>query len=353
MSKIILYSNEYDLTKYKSFKKIPTFKYYWVINLYLGKSKYFPHFDKIYVLHEDYELESIQMIYNMLNINGKLYLKQVDKYKNYFKKYKNIEDFYIVKKKNNFQYIIPSYRIIDFIICGVQLSLDELITYNLAKHPDININTDSDPKTSQAHFFDINWQNGVDFYKSYFDYSKKIVGERTASLLYLKYTYPLMYSMNPHVKLIIILFNPVHRAFKHWIMAKTVWNYQKTFEEAIEEELNNKFDIVNFYTASTHFIKKGFYFEQITELFKYFPRYNVLIVIEEDIFKNKKQEFEKIFTFLNADYTKMTDIFINENRIDNKKNYKMDENTYNKLINIYKDDILNLERLLNIKTNWI
>ena len=350
MSKLILYSKEHQLNKYKSYKSMNKILYYWLINLYLGRSVYFPHFDKIFVLYDDYELESIQMIYNMLNINGKLYLIQTDKYKNYFLNYKLKKDFYIISKKNNIQYVIPTYRTVEFIICGVQSSIDEILTYNLSKHPDIYINNDSDPKTSQAHFFDINWQNGIEFYKSYFDYSKKIVGEKTASLIYLKYTYPLIYSTNPHVKLMIVLLNPAHRAFYHWLLAKNIWNYTKTFEEAIEDELKNRLsDNVNFYTASLHFVKKGFYYEQIIELFKWFPRYNILILLEEDILKNKEKEFAKVSNFLNIDYDKFTDIVLEDKR--NHSN--MEDIYYNKLINIYKDDILKLENLLNIKTNWI
>jgi len=64
MSKLVLYSNEQQLTKYKSYKSMNQILYYWLINLYTGKSVYYPHFDKIFVLYDNYEIESIYMIYN-------------------------------------------------------------------------------------------------------------------------------------------------------------------------------------------------------------------------------------------------------------------------------------------------
>ncbi len=350
MSKLVLYSDESQLTRYKSYKSMNKIFYYWFINLYLGKSAYSPHFDKIFVLYDDYELESIQMIFNMLNINGKLYIIKNDKYKDYFPNYKIKKDFLTIIKKNNIQYTIPTYRTVEFIIGGVQSSIADLLTYNLSNHPDIYINTDSDPTISQTHFYDINWQNGIDYYKSYFDYSKKIVGEKTPSLLYLKHTFPLIYSVNPHVKIIIVLFNPANRAFYNWIMLKEKWNYTKSFEEAIEDDIYNRVsNNINFYTATLHIVKKGFYYDQLIELFKWFPRYNILILLEEDILKNKDQEFKKIANFLNVDDDKFSDIIID----DKIKHYKIEEVFYNKLINIYRDDILKLENLLNIKTNWI
>ena len=348
MGKLVLFSKDNQLNKYKSFNLMHKIYYTHIINIYLGRSSYFPHFNKIFVLYDDYELETIQMIYNMLNINGKLYLLQNEKYQKYFPDYKKKKDFYIIEKLNNIHYIIPTYRTVEFIICGVQASIDELITLNLSRHPDVYLNTNSDPKYSQAHFFDINWQYGTEYYKSFFNYSKKIVGEKTASLIYLKYTYPLIYSINPHVKLIIILLNPAYRAYYHYIMARDTWRYPKTFEEAIEEELNEKLsENVNFYTAARHFVQKGYYYDQLSELLKWFPRYNILILFEEDIFKNKELEFNKLANFLNID-NNFVDIKINK-----RNDIKMDDNIYNKLINMYKDDIVKLEKLLNIKTNWI
>ena len=132
-------------------------------------------------------------------------------------------------------------------------------------------------------------------------------------LRYLKHTYPLIFYTNPHIKLFIVLVNPVNRAFYNWNMAKTIWNFQKTFEEIVEDYFNNTFpNNINFYTSSIHFIQKGFYYKQIVELFKWFPRYNVLILLEEEILKDKDKEFKKISNFLNVDYSKFTEIIIND-----------------------------------------
>jgi hypothetical protein len=362
MSKLVLYSSENKLSK--KFKLMHNIYYYRLIDIYLGKTRYYPHFDKIFVLYDKFNLESIQMIYNMVNVNGKLYLTNTPQYKNFFTEYKLKNNFYIIQKKTNIQYPIPTYRIVDFMIIGVNSSIDLQITQNLSTHQNINISNISDSKISHTHFFDINWQYGIEYYKSFFDYSKKIVGEKTASLLYLDHTFPLIYSVNPHVKLIIILVNPAYRAFYHYNMTKNRWGGKKTFEELIDDELNDKFeDFCNFYTASIHYIKLGFYYKQLIKLFKWFPRYNILILLENEIFKDPTTEFNKISEFFNIDsftHVSLEDSpdldssgFFKSVSIKERSTLKMDDKLYNKLMNLYKDDILKLEDLLNIKTNWI
>ena len=66
------------------------------------------------------------------------------------------------------------------------------------------IDNNKDPRKSEIHFFDIYWKKGIDFYKKKFDYSKKIVGEKTPDLMYLTYTFPLIQSVNPYIKIIIV-----------------------------------------------------------------------------------------------------------------------------------------------------
>jgi hypothetical protein len=48
------------------------------------------------------------------------------------------------------------------------------------------------------------------------------------------------------------------------------------------------------------YIIKGFYVEQLTSLFKYFPAENIHIAITEHIFENKALAYNKMFEFLNV-----------------------------------------------------
>tara|TARA_B100000886_G_scaffold181021_1_gene124144 strand:- start:5394 stop:5780 length:387 start_codon:yes stop_codon:yes gene_type:complete len=112
--------------------------------------------------------------------------------------------------------------IIDFIIIGAQKSGTTSIYNNLIDHPKISLQSELNPELSEIHFFDKNWKKGINWYKSKLNYDKEIVGEKTPSLLYLSHTFPLIQQVNPHVKLIVILRNPIDRAFSNYKMHKKI-----------------------------------------------------------------------------------------------------------------------------------
>jgi hypothetical protein len=320
-------------------------------NYYNGAIINPPFVDKIIVLYTDFTIDNIYMLYNTLNINGKLCLINTEKYRNIFKKYSIVKKFIIIKKKKNSIYIIPKYRVIEFIIMGTQKGGTTALAHNISNHPDIYINPNTDPSKSEMHFFSKNWILGIDYYKTFFDYSKKVVGEKTPVLMYLPHTFPLIQQINPYIKIIIILRNPVHRAHSHWKMIKEKWG-AKSFEEEIDDEIKYKLtQNKTAMTASRHYFQRGLYYEQLIELFKWFPRHNILILLQEEIIQNMHYEYNKVYKFLNLNKIK-NDIEYNI-VFETKNKDKIDINTYTKLINLYKENILKVEELLHIKTNWI
>ena len=179
---------------------------------------------------------------------------------------------YIVKKKNDL-YSFPEKRIVDFIIIGAQRSGTTALSLNISKHPDLYINNNENRKISEVHFFDINWKKGIEWYKKQLkseNKKNKIIGEKTPDLAYLSYTFPLIQSVNPFVKLIIIIRNPVERAYSHWKL-ETKRNGEKlSFSKAVAFELKYlKNQNKTFYTCAKHYIGRGFYYKQIKELLKY------------------------------------------------------------------------------------
>jgi hypothetical protein len=309
-----------------------------------------PFFNKIIVLRDDLTNDELMMIYNMLIVNGQLLFHK--KYVKFFKNaslYKN--EYYIFVKTSNLQYIMHYDRTIEFIIAGAQKSGTTALSLNIGKHPDIFIDKRKNPMDSEIHFFDIYWKKGISFYKKMFDYSKKIVGEKTPDLLYLSYTFPLIQSVNPYTKFIIILRNPVDRAFSSWKFTTKYFGENRPFETAIQQELDNLGkENITFYTSVTHYIQRGLYFKQITELLKWFPMQNILVLISEKVKNNMVDEYNKIYTFLNI---KTLHNITYDLEFESNDNLVLSSNTYDNLLQFYKKDIDSLEQLLNIKTNWM
>ena len=303
-----------------------------------------PFFKNIFIIHDELVEYDLKKIYNMCLVEGKIYF--IPKYKYFF----NNQNRIFIKKKNNI-YIFPQKRVVEFIIMGVQRGGTTSLAHNLSKHQDIYMDKNIDPKISEVHFFDLNWKKGINWYKKQFNYKYKLVGEKTPDLINLDYTFPLIQSVNPYIKIILILRNPIERAYSAWKLNVKHFDEKRTFEEAIKYELKFKKNInETFYTIATNYLQRGLYYNQIEKLLKWFPKQNVLILISEVMKENHDKEYKKIYYFLNIPYQKQNyDIthVSDDNSILNKK-------LYNNLIKYYKEDVSKLEKLLNInlKLTW-
>ena len=81
------------------------------------------------------------------------------------------------------------------------------------------------------------------------------MGEKTPDLINLESTFPLIQSVNPYIKLILILRNPIERAYSAWKLNIKRSEEKRTFIEAINYELKFFFikelisakNVINFY----------------------------------------------------------------------------------------------------------
>ena len=85
-------------------------------------------------------------------------------------------------------------------------------------------------------------------------------------------------------------------------------------------------------------------------MLKWFPKQNILVLISEKVKEDMNKEYNKVYKFLNiknlnnAQY-KLEHISTNKSSINPL--------LYKKLINMYKKDIKSLEKLFDLKTDWI
>lgn len=184
-----------------------------------------------------------------------------------------------------------------FICIGVQKSgTTSLINY-MNSNPEIYM-------IGETHFFDNNNYNNIKLYESKFKTNKKIIGEKTPSYCYLRYAIDRIYNYNKNIKLIIIFREPIQRAFSQYNMYLN--NNNKTLNDVTESEIlkffskfeNEKLD--NITQNGHYFISRGYYDEILNYIYSKFNRNQVFIGISEEIFLNKNEEYNKIFSFLGA-----------------------------------------------------
>jgi len=199
----------------------------------------------------------------------------------------------------------------DFIIPGIMKGGTTSLWFHLNQHPKIEMSPNflklrQDPDGSlredrkEIHFFDERdkWRRGIKWYQQFFNDNDKLQGEATPNYLHNFCAHKRMFKILPKAKLIIVLRDPIKRAFseynqiQHSYPISKNWCYlpRKSFRENILKEIEKKFE--------GGIIKKGFYMEQIKNLLRYFPRKQLLIIISEQMKKNPQETYDKICDFL-------------------------------------------------------
>ena len=142
--------------------------------------------------------------------------------------------------KKKFQSILGKYPFsrIDFIIAGTQKGGTTALDEYFRTHQSICM-----AHKKEVHFFDEDRyfekkSPNYSKYHKYFspnDYSQ-VIGEATPIYMYWNKAIERIHVYNPQIKLIIILRNPIDRAFSHWNMERDKGRESRTFLKAILDE---------------------------------------------------------------------------------------------------------------------
>ncbi len=202
----------------------------------------------------------------------------------------------------------------NFIIAGTQKGGTTSMYDYLVQHPQILPAT-----TKEVHFFENpnNRKKGILWYKSHFPLKlilkkkKAITGEATPHM-YSYHVPRLMHKMNPDLKVIFILRDPISRAFSHYQHNRRRKGRENlSFSEAIRQEKSRiSNDIKKVIKDEWHndainrtfsYMSRGEYEEQLDRWKKYFNKENILILKSEDFFESPQKTLNEVTKFLNID----------------------------------------------------
>jgi hypothetical protein len=189
---------------------------------------------------------------------------------------------------------------LDFIVAGAQKSGTTALHYFLKGHPQIAL-----PDRQELHFFDdedIFSRAPVDYellHRHFRPIGKSTIsGEVTPSYLYWKSAMERIHAYSPRIKLVILLRNPVDRAFAHWNMQRFKGREPLDFFDALKEEPRRITQPLTIESRRFAYVDRGFYSVQLERAFKIFPRDRVKLV-KFETFRDRKQEaLDSIFDFL-------------------------------------------------------
>ena len=197
----------------------------------------------------------------------------------------------------------------DLLIIGAAKSGTTSLARNLNSHPQISI------LPREIHYFSRNLDRGDDWYLSFFKASTKIQGEKSPSYLYYTACHAHIYRLLPEVKLIILLRDPVERAFSNWNMRYNDnrliqqgltfnKNYANTlasldFDKLLDYYLANR-GTSNGWPEPLDIFHRGLYIRQIENLLKFYNRNQLLVLITEQFFTAEGQGYDEVCRFLDT-----------------------------------------------------
>jgi len=143
----------------------------------------------------------------------------------------------------------------------------------------------------------------VDDYSNYINLfdgvsNEKAIGELSTGYLYSTVAAEEIYKYNSKAKIIIILRQPVERAYSHYLMnLEGFKDYSSDFHEAVSRDFNSG---VKGWGITHLYVELGLYYEQIKRYLDIFPAEQVKIILFEDFIKNTDQSVVDILKFLDV-----------------------------------------------------
>jgi len=277
-----------------------------------------------------------------------------------------------------------------FFCIGAQKAATTTLNDILSNHTDICL-----PNQKETHFFrdDHLYNKGIEFYiKNFFNINNntKIVGEIDPEYLYHKNVPKRLHKFFPQSKIIIMLRNPIYRAFSHYKMIVSRGQETKKFMQAIKTEPERiKKNFMN--NVRYSYTSRGYYSKQISLYLQYFNKNQIKIVLFEDFINDIEFHINDICDFLQIKrinkfdkiksnpstkprIAKLAKFFYNENYLKSllrpiykksksfnilynflknlnayKDNSKISESEKIYLKNLYNYELVKLSKLINIK----
>lgn len=202
---------------------------------------------------------------------------------------------------------------IDFLIAGVQKSATTSLAYYLEQHPKI-----CKHKSREMPYFSLEDEYRLGYlanFKRYFNHcsqSDKILAKSVTVIQDLEVMQK-VYQHNPDMKLIVVLRNPIDRAYSaFWFARKMGWESINNFEEAlnVEEGRKNKDMVIQ---RNTSYKKNGEYLNHLNNLFSLFPKEQVYILLQEDLQEDANKVCQQVFKYFGLEeYTSINMKRINE-----------------------------------------
>ena len=191
---------------------------------------------------------------------------------------------------------------VNFVIGGTQKGGTSALDSFLRQHPQICL-----PEKKELHFFDReeNFAKSPNYKKYHANFhpgaNHRVIGEATPIYMYWNPAPSRIWNYNPKMKWILVLRNPVERAFSAWNMETKRGAEHVSFREAVEKEAERCREALPLQHRVFSYLDRGFYTHQVRRLFDMFGREKCLVLLNEDLRADHTNTLRSVFNFLGVD----------------------------------------------------
>jgi hypothetical protein len=194
----------------------------------------------------------------------------------------------------------------DFVVIGTQRGGTTSLHAYLTAHPMVRAAT-----TKELHFITDRFARGRDWYVGQFPSDLEpgmLTGEATPYALFHPCAPYRLRDVAPVAKLIVLLRNPVDRAYSHYLLERSRGDETLSFAEALDAEPHRLFGeeaklIADpTYVSEPHkhasYASRGAYSAQLERWLTVFPREQMLILRSEDLYRRPAPTIARVTDFL-------------------------------------------------------
>jgi hypothetical protein len=268
-------------------------------------------------------------------------------------------------------YTVPTSRmrpLPEFLIIGAQRCGTTSLYKYLAEHPRF---VSATLKTKGVHFFDMNYDKGMAWYRAHFPTSAYralfrarngadlVTGEASPYYLFHPEVPYRLAQHLPTVKLIVMLRDPIERTYSQWQHELSRgFEHLDRFEDALDAEdgrlagevkrMNADPDYASFSHQHHSYVARSQYADQVEVYRSLFPAAQIHVMKAEDFFSDPGVEYARVLEFLGLPAHDLGDY----KKHNGYKRTAMDPTTRERLVAHFADSNRRIVEMLGPRFSW-
>jgi hypothetical protein len=234
---------------------------------------------------------------------------------------------------------------VSFVVAGAQKAGTSALDAHLREHPELCL-----PRKKELHFFDSDRLfavEPVDYAPYHAQFAPRppqhLLGEVTPAYMYWPTAAERIARYNPAMRFVLVLRNPVTRAYSHWNMSRQLGREPLPFLDALHAEAERLRSLPLERAKRFTYVERGFYARQLKRLWGRFPAEQTLVFKSEALYDRPDEVLNGIAGFLAiAPFAPVTQKTVHAREYE----AAMGDQEKRFLLETYAEEVRELERLL-------